>query len=1083
MHLSAPKIDDRSREQIVRETEELAQTLTGWRPPGDGRPDAGRALIRIFGRLTELVIERLNRVPDKNFLAFLDLIGARLMPPQPARVPLTFSLAAGSPVDAFVPRGTQVATAAAEGEGDPILFETSRDLVVTSAQMTSVLVQEPGRDCYGDYADDARGDTPGWFPAFAGDRPIEHSIYIARDDFLGLSVPKELTLTVRSPDAAWLAALPIAWSCWDGAAWQMLSPSPSIAQGLRVAVDQEAGQITVAPGSAEDGEGRRIELANAATVPILEDHYGQTVLVVVSYDAGLSAPALEIVLEAEAADYPSETHVQLARLDIGPDGGATELFGSESAQGQWVVRIGSMPAPAARETGGVSAGWLRGSLENSMVVDAGRAGKVVRRQAVPLDAAMTDREPVELSRPFDPFGEAEAPTVFHLSVEEAFVRAGDTVNLDVSVVRSGRASSSLTLVWDFWNGRAWQVLGRPGPDRSLVGTAGAAFGFADETLALTRDGQVNFTVPRGWQATSVPRGQQARRWLRVQVGTGDYGTGSLLRPPQVESITASYQSKLPAIERVTASIRVHRTDLPPDVGFAGGSPIDLSKDFFPFGERPRLSDTLFIESREALANPGAVVTVSLALSNPNPGQTQVDWDNPPAPPVPVVASADLVIAWEVWAGTRWQEVGRSSRDSRALDGSSQGFADRTRALTRNGRVTLTVPAEVQEGTVNGEVGYWLRARIAKGNYGTAARYSKVTIDPVAEGGQSTTAYQPVPATFAPPSVASLSLEYVYAPSGPPSSCLSYNDFAYTDRTEDATHRRSVYEPFTPTEETRPALYLGFDRPFANRATTLYARVEPPLFGEGPGGDTAEGAPARVAWEYLGESGWTNLGAQDDTGAFRERGPVRFIGPANFQSSSQFGRTAHWVRARWESGEYPLLPRMGAVLANTVWADHSASTENEVLGSSTGDPDQLFRTMAAPVLEGQRIEVQEPTMPSETERAALEGEQGKAAIHAVLDASGQPVEIWARWHEVPDFHGSGPRDRHYVLNRMEGEVRFGDGLNGMVPPRGRGNVRAAAYRIGGGARGNRATGTITQLKSSVPYVDSVTNYEPAAGGAD
>jgi hypothetical protein len=48
-------------------------------------------------------------VPEKNFLAFLNLIGTELLPPQPARAPLTFRLAENSPVDALVPAGTQAA--------------------------------------------------------------------------------------------------------------------------------------------------------------------------------------------------------------------------------------------------------------------------------------------------------------------------------------------------------------------------------------------------------------------------------------------------------------------------------------------------------------------------------------------------------------------------------------------------------------------------------------------------------------------------------------------------------------------------------------------------------------------------------------------------------------------------------------------------------------------------------------------------------------------------------------------------------------------------------------------------------------
>jgi len=53
----------------------------------------------------------------------------------------------------------------------------------------------------------------------------------------------------------------------------------------------------------------------------------------------------------------------------------------------------------------------------------------------------------------------------------------------------------------------------------------------------------------------------------------------------------------------------------------------------------------------------------------------------------------------------------------------------------------------------------------------------------------------------------------------------------------------------------------------------------------------------------------------------------------------------------------------------------------------------------------------------------------------------------------------------------------------VPPIGIGNVRLTFYQTGGGSAGNRPAGSIVQLKTTVPYIDKVTNTEPAAGGAD
>ena len=122
--MQAPLIDKRSYADLVAETGQLAGQLSGWQPRSGGQPDAGQALIGVFARFAELVIERLNRAPDKNYLAFLNLIGALPIPPQAARVPLTFHLATGSPVDALVPAGTLAAAPPQDEEQEDVVFET-----------------------------------------------------------------------------------------------------------------------------------------------------------------------------------------------------------------------------------------------------------------------------------------------------------------------------------------------------------------------------------------------------------------------------------------------------------------------------------------------------------------------------------------------------------------------------------------------------------------------------------------------------------------------------------------------------------------------------------------------------------------------------------------------------------------------------------------------------------------------------------------------------------------------------------------------------------------------------------------------
>src|SRR5262245_17697192 len=82
-----PILDNRALQDSLQRLQELASTdVREWTPPRDG--DAGTMLQRIFARLLELALQRLNQVPEKNLRAFLNTMGVSLLPPSPAQVPL-----------------------------------------------------------------------------------------------------------------------------------------------------------------------------------------------------------------------------------------------------------------------------------------------------------------------------------------------------------------------------------------------------------------------------------------------------------------------------------------------------------------------------------------------------------------------------------------------------------------------------------------------------------------------------------------------------------------------------------------------------------------------------------------------------------------------------------------------------------------------------------------------------------------------------------------------------------------------------------------------------------------------------------
>jgi hypothetical protein len=151
MPLQAPNLDDRRFADIVEEARSLIPRYAPeWTDHNESDP--GITLVELFAWMSEMLLYRVNRVPERNYIKFLQLIGVERKPPYPASAELTFSPASPNVSTIIIPRGTQVsaspptppASAAAsllppEPER-PVIFETDEPLIALGAQLSKVQV-------------------------------------------------------------------------------------------------------------------------------------------------------------------------------------------------------------------------------------------------------------------------------------------------------------------------------------------------------------------------------------------------------------------------------------------------------------------------------------------------------------------------------------------------------------------------------------------------------------------------------------------------------------------------------------------------------------------------------------------------------------------------------------------------------------------------------------------------------------------------------------------------------------------------------------------------------------------------------
>ena len=225
----APRLDGRDAGEVRREIlERLPAFVPGWSPAEGG---AGAALLHVFSRYLQALIERLDQAPDKNKLAFLDLMGVDLVPDQAARAPVVFENLPNVG-DSRVPRGARVG-APIEGRSDPLVFETEGAIALAAARLAEVVTLWPARDEYADHsADAARGEA---FTLFEPRQRVPHILYLAHDTLFAFSEETrvELEFELSPPPrehttgGSRLLPLEVVWEYWNGDDWQAFVSGPA----------------------------------------------------------------------------------------------------------------------------------------------------------------------------------------------------------------------------------------------------------------------------------------------------------------------------------------------------------------------------------------------------------------------------------------------------------------------------------------------------------------------------------------------------------------------------------------------------------------------------------------------------------------------------------------------------------------------------------------------------------------------------------------------------------------------------------------------------------------------------------------
>jgi hypothetical protein len=471
-------------------------------------------------------------------------------------------------------------------------------------------------------------------------------------------------------------------------------------------------------------------------------------------------------------------------------------------------------------------------------------------------------------------------------------------------------------------------------------------------------------------------------------------------------------------------------------------------------------------------------------------------------------SSNPALSWEYGNGTGWWKL--------------DPIQDETLNLKRTGNVRFTIPADLRPMDWAGRMNHWIRARLVGGDYGREI----VTIKNIT-GGQT---IERSTAGIRPPSVVKLHIAYKLCKHTRPDFVYAKDSGSMRDQSDANRTRGAIVEAFVPLAMTLGRLNdpAAVEDPAeecppcqcppetttttgapAPAATTTQPAAAPRLamgralfvgLNATPSGVPVnvlllvdkeakheQFAPMKI--EALAADRFLPIVAEDTTRALGESGLLSMDFAVEPTPRELFGmENLTWLRLT-PGGDGPSsewTPTLRGAYLNAVWASAAETLTRELLGSSEGAPNLTVRLARPPVLrDSLELRVKEPL--GEEERQKLrEGDENRV----LSNVEGLVLGDWVLWNRVTDPGDADPGERVYALDESNGEIRFGDGQHGMIPPIDRDSIVAFTYRRTeiGGSEGNDVPGnsltarTALNLVSPVDSVEAVFAADRAAGGA-
>lgn len=245
--MDTPKLDRRDRHDILEQLRALAASyVPEWRWD-DREPDVGVILAHLYAAMMENTISLYNRSMHNHYLAFLNLLGTRLLPPSPAEGMISVGVTPGSE-GVYIDRGTAV-YAAAETDSGRVFYETTEAVRALDTELDRVFFTSAARDTIVCAYTRGGEEAPIRLFGFDAYPQLQRHILYFRDDAVFYTKDRtDLTLTLAHSRSAKQSEVlqrvfsdpeTVSWEYHSGdGVWHTMDRVTRTAEGIRLEGDQ-----------------------------------------------------------------------------------------------------------------------------------------------------------------------------------------------------------------------------------------------------------------------------------------------------------------------------------------------------------------------------------------------------------------------------------------------------------------------------------------------------------------------------------------------------------------------------------------------------------------------------------------------------------------------------------------------------------------------------------------------------------------------------------------------------------------------------------------------------------------------------